>query len=223
MQRHLLFSPFLLLGIPASHADANNICKKTTGKQDGYFYTFWQDSGTNCLHLGRRGHYRLAWTLPKNGNLVAGMGWRTGSPTRIVRYRAHSFDPGANGYLALYGWTTGPLVEYYVVDNWGGFTPPGDGATLLGTVDSDGGRYRIYRTLRVSQPSIAGTATFSQYWSVRTTRRPMGGDNRISFANHVTAWRKAGLVLGTPGYQVIATEGYGSRGRADIRVRADRR
>lgn len=154
----------------------------------------------------------------ERGNLVAGEGWAKGSPDRVVRYTARVFEPGANGYLTLYGWSRNPLVEYYVVENWGAFLPPGANATLLGTVASDGGTYRVYRTRRIDQPSIDGTATFYQYWSVRTSRRVIGAGNAITFRNHVARWRRLGLHLGTLDYQVLATEGFGSKGRSDIEV-----
>jgi endo-1,4-beta-xylanase len=202
----------------ATGATEPPVCRNATGTSGGYFYTFWHDTGTGCIRLGSGGRYGVDWQLGGRGNLVAGKGWARGSATRVVRYNARVFDPGANGYLALYGWSTSPLVEYYVVDNWGGFEPPGKDGTFLGTVDSDGGTYRLYRTQRVNQPSIAGTATFNQYWSVRTTRRPVGRDSTISFGNHVAAWRKAGLALGTLRYQVLATEGFGSDGRSDVTV-----
>ena len=108
-------------------------------------------------------------------------------------------------------------VEYYVVERWGDFTPPGD-AALLGTVESDGGTYRLYRTRRISQPSIEGTATFDQYWSVRTSPRPLGEEAVITFGNHVDAWRRVGLELGAMDYQVMATEGFGSEGRSAVIV-----
>ena len=114
-------------------------CARGTGLHDGYFYTSWRDSGSVCMTLGQAGRYAVTWDLRPRGNMVVGKGWRTGSATRRVGYRADAFEPGSNGYLTLYGWTTGPLIEYYVVDYWGAnFTPPGADAAVLGTVESDG-------------------------------------------------------------------------------------
>jgi endo-1,4-beta-xylanase len=194
-------------------------CVRGTGRHGGYFFTSWRDSDPACMTLGEAGHYAVTWDLRDRGNIVVGKGWSKGSPTRRIGYRASAFEPGSNGYLTLYGWTTDPLIEYYVVDSWGAeFTPPGEDATVLGTVDSDGGTYRIYRTQRVEKPSIEGTQTFYQYWSVRTEKRALGADSRITFANHVAAWRALGLELGTMDYQVMATEGFGSTGRSDVTV-----
>lgn len=194
------------------------LSQNATGVKDGRFHTFWRDSGFAEMHLGRGGAYSVAWRLGDSGNLVAGTGWAAGSADRVVEYTAYSFDPGANGYLTLYGWSTDPLVEYYVVDSWGGFVPPGANSVLLGSVESDGGAYRIYRTRRINQPSIAGISTFDQFWSVRTSRRPLGGRSVITFANHVAAWEANGLHLGALGYQVLATEGFGSDGSSEVQV-----
>lgn len=200
-------------------APGPSTCVRGTGSHDGYFYTSWRDSDPACMTLGEGGAYAVTWDMRPRGNIVVGKGWRTGSATRRIGYRADAFEPGSNGYLTLYGWTTGPLIEYYVVDSWGAnFTPPGPEAALLGTVESDGGTYRIYRSQRVEKPSIRGTQTFYQYWSVRTERRELGVDQTITFANHVAAWREHGLALGKMDYQVMATEGFGSSGRAEVKV-----
>jgi len=198
------------------------ICANRTGVHNGLYFTFWKDGGDACITLGPKGHYATRYDLSGRKNMVTGKGWRVGSPTRTIGYRAARFDAGTNSYLTLYGWSVDPLIEYYVVDSWGsGFTPPGHDSPVLGTVVSDGGTYNIYKTTRVNQPSIRGRTTFHQYWSVRTERRPIGTDSRITFANHVQAWEKLGLKLGTMNYQVMATEGFGSVGGSDITVWQD--
>jgi endo-1,4-beta-xylanase len=208
-----------LLPGASSPERVQEVCSNRTGAHNGFFYTFWKSSGDACMTLGRRGHYSSVYRLGRGENLVVGLGWRTGSPRRTIGYRTAQLTPGTNSYLTLYGWSTNPLIEYYVVDNWGSrFTPPGPDARVLGTVTTDGGTYNIYRSLRVRQPSIRGTQTFSQYWSVRTSQRPIGGTARITFANHVKAWRKLGMRLGRMNYQVLATEGFGSSGSSNVTV-----
>ena len=201
----------------AQSASAQQICSNGTNTHNGYFYSFWKDTGSACMTLGSAGNYSTTYNLG-GGNLVAGKASPTGSTSRVVGYNAGAFNPGSNSYLTLYGWSTNPLVEYYVVDNWGGFTPPGSGGQFMGTVNSDGGTYNIYRTQRVNQPSIQGNATFYQFWSVRTSKRSLRTNNTITFINHVNAWRSKGMSLGTMNYQIMATEGFGASGNSNVTV-----
>ncbi len=187
----------------------SQVCANQTGTHCGYTYEYWKDQGTGCQTHTADG-FNVNWS--NINNLLGRKGIRPGNKNNVVTYQA-DYQPNGNSYLCVYGWTKGPLVEYYIVDSWGSWRPPG--GQSVGTVTSDGGTYDLYKTQRVNQPSIEGTKTFDQYWSVRKEKRSSG---TITVANHFNAWAAKGWAIGSF-YEVSMTvEGYQSSGTASVKM-----
>ncbi|HET9958876.1 MAG TPA: glycoside hydrolase family 11 protein [Polyangiaceae bacterium] len=198
-------------GVPTGSCSEGqkSFTNNATGTHCGYTYEYWKDNGTGTLTVKPDG-FSVNWS--NIGNLLGRKGLRPGGKSNVVTYESN-YQPNGNSYLCVYGWTRSPLIEYYIVDSWGSWRPPG-GQGLQGTVTCDGGTYDIYKTQRVNQPSIDGNTTFYQYWSVRQQKKTSG---TITVGCHFDAWAAKGMNLGSF-YEVSMTvEGYQSSGTADVK------
>ncbi|KAF5017014.1 hypothetical protein F66182_11128, partial [Fusarium sp. NRRL 66182] len=167
-------------------------------------------SGANVQYSPNLGAGSFSINYNTQQDFVVGLGWQPGDTTPITY--SGSFSASGVGILAVYGWTTNPLVEYYIMETHDGYQTVG---THLGTVTSDGGTYDIWEHQQVNQPSILGTSTFNQYISILQSPRTSG---TVTVENHFQAWANAGLQLGTFNYQVIAVESWSGSGSGQISV-----
>ncbi len=179
------------------------VCSNQTGSTNGYYYQMWNNgTGSSCISVGSAGNqYSATWS--GIGDFVAGVGWNPGS-SQTVNFSGSLSASGGTTLASLYGWSTGPLVEYYVMEDYVG-SPPTAG-TYMGQVTSDGGTYNIYEHQQVNQPSIQGTTTFEQYLAIRTSPTSSG---TITTQNFFNAWASHGMNLGSLNYQIFATESFG--------------
>ena len=191
------------------------ITENELGTIDGYDYELWKDHGTTDMTLTGGATFTCNWSEINNALFRIGekfdctKTWEEiGEIT--IDYGA-DYYPVGNSYLCVYGWTREPLVEYYVVQSWGNWRPPG--AAAIATVEIGDATYDIYETERVNQPSIDGTQTFKQYWSVRKGKRT---EDTICLTDHFRAWEEQGLTLGKLYEVALTVEGYQSRGTATI-------
>jgi endo-1,4-beta-xylanase len=161
-----------------------------------------------CITLNSATSYSTTWS--GIGDFVDGIGHNPGSKTLTTSFSDTHSTSGGKTLISLYGWTTSPLVEYYVEND---YVPSGNAAgTFMGTMTSDGGTYNIWEHQQVNQPSIQGTKTFEQFLAIRTSPETSG---TITFANFVSAWASHGMKLGTMNYQVLATEAFGGGSGSD--------
>ncbi|KAK0732232.1 concanavalin A-like lectin/glucanase domain-containing protein, partial [Lasiosphaeris hirsuta] len=184
--------------------------------RQGYYFQNWSEGGSNirCSN-GGGGSFSANWN--SKGGFVCGKGW-SGGGVRTIKYTG-TYNATGPGYLAVYGWTKNPLIEYYILESHADLAP-NEPWTAKGNFTIEGeGTFDIYQSTRTNKPSIEGTRTFQQYWSVRTEKR-VGGT--VSTKKHFDEWSKRGMRLGNHDYVVMAVEGYtktggpGSSGSASI-------
>ncbi|KAJ9370665.1 CAZyme family GH11 [Paecilomyces variotii] len=200
-----------LLAAPSDLLRRQSLTSSSTGTNNGFYYSFYTAGTSTVVYTNEEnGEYNVTWS--GDGDFVCGKGWNPGS-AQAISYSA-KYEPNGDSYLSVYGWTTDPLVEYYIVESWDGYDPS-NGGSYKGTVSSDDGTYDIYESQRVNEPSIEGTATFNQYWSVRQSQRTSG---TVTTSNHFNTWKELGLQLGTFNYQIVAVEAWSGNGAADVTV-----
>ncbi|KAK4561522.1 hypothetical protein LTR86_004840 [Recurvomyces mirabilis] len=193
----------LLAGVAATSVmaqDAINYVQNYNGNAAAFSY---QESA---------GTYTAKWS--GNTDFVVGLGWSTGA-ARNIQYSATYSASGSGSYLAVYGWVNSPQAEYYIVESYGSYNPC-SGQQNLGTISSDGGSYTFCTDTRNNQPSITGTSTFTQFWSVRQTQRTSG---TITVGTHWNTWKQHGFGS-SYNFQVMAVEAFSGSGSASVKVAA---
>jgi endo-1,4-beta-xylanase len=183
--------------------DQDNVSPEAQGTNNGYFWSLYREGGSASITFPNGGgNFQINYSGVND--VVGGKGWSTGS-SRTIGYNI-GYVSGSYNFVGIYGWTTNPLIEYYVAEK-GSVT----GGTSFGSVSSDGHTYSCYKQQRVNAPSIIGTATFWQYkdtWG----GAPTGQNGKVTMGNHINNWRsRGGQGFGTHNYQILALEAWGGK------------
>lgn len=180
--------------------------KASTGTDHGFWWQLYYTGGSASISFPQAGTYAGNYAVTWNNvnDVVAGKGWNPGS-ARTVNYNIGSLSGSYNNY-SVYGWTTSPLIEYYVCEK--GSVASG---SVINSISSDGHTYNFYKHQQVNQPSIQGTATFWQYldnWGGTS----LGANHSVTLGNHINNWKShGGQGFGTYNLLIFSVEAYGGK------------
>jgi endo-1,4-beta-xylanase len=220
----IMIVTLILLVLGIQNSNSQTFCTDVdthwiAGEQDGYRYELWNQNGqgTACMTLGSGALFSGEWDGILNYLARRGLGYdQTREHHEIGTFYSTytcAYEPNTssgNSYLSVYGWTVDPLREYYIVEDWRNWIPSMDtGATHKGTINVNGSIYDIIENTRVNQPSIVGTATFQQYFSIRRDVRNSG---TINISEHFDKWESLGMEMGKLYEVSFVVEGYKSSG-----------
>lgn len=172
------------------------------GTSNGFFWSLFTQGGSSSITQGAAGNFSI--TYSNVTDVVGGKGFNPGS-AQSIGYNV-GFLSGSFNFVGIYGWTTNPLIEYYVAEM--GSVAAG---TFINSVSSDGHSYNFYKNERIGEPSIIGTATFWQYldnWGGSST----GSNHSVNMANHINNWKShGGQGFGAFNYQIVALEAFNGK------------
>ena len=194
--------------------------QSATGKvgSSPYHYEIWYQGGNNTMTSYDNGTFTASWS--GTNDFLARVGFKYNEdksyeelgPIDAYFNWKKSGSAGGYNYIGIYGWTVDPLVEYYIVDDW--YNKPGSYlGQKKGEFQVDGDTYEIFQNTRNQQPSIKGTSTFPQYFSVRRSARSCG---HIDITAHFKKWESLGMKMGKMYEAKVLVEAGGGSGSFDV-------
>ena len=188
------------------------------GSGAGYDYELWSQNGAGnaTMTLNPSTENGGAFSVEWSGtiNMLARSGKRWGSNSTVTVQNVGNITSefevewSSNDnvkYVSVYGWGYydkqdipsgfSDEIEYYIVQDRGSYNPT-QGGKKFGSAVIDGISYDFYTTDRVQQPSLSGTSTFKQYWSIPSNTSQHRTKGTISISKHFSEWAKVGMKMG---------------------------
>jgi endo-1,4-beta-xylanase len=213
--------------IPAMPTGGTDHCgQNTQGNAGGQAWSLWCNSlsSSACITTFSTPAFTARWS--NNNDFLARVGLEFGNSGKTFdQYGTLKADfaftkngsAGNFSYIGIYGWTTNPCVEWYIVDDrYGTFPFDAFNATLKGTTAAiDGEVYKLFQngTTGSGGSRCSGVSQWEQYWSIRQKGRQCG---TITISDHFKAWEAAGMTLGNLLEAKILVETGGGTGSIDF-------
>ena len=196
----------------------SNGTSQKMGSAGGYDYELWSQNGagsaTMKLNVSAEngGAFEVEWSGTVNMLARTGKRWGSNSTVTVqnVGNITSEFDVEWSStdnvkYVSVYGWGYydqqdipsgfSNEIEYYIVQDRGSYNPT-SGGKKFGSATIDGIEYDFYTTDRIQQPSLSGTSTFKQYWSIPSNTSQHRTKGTISISKHFSEWAKVGMKMG---------------------------
>lgn len=196
----------------------SNGSSQKMGTAGGYDYELWSQNGagtaTMTLNVSEEngGAFEVEWQGTINMLARTGKRWGSNSTVTVqnVGNITSEFEVEWNSsdnvkYVSVYGWGYydqqdipsgfSNEIEYYIIQDRGSYNPTSNGKKF-GSAVIDGISYDFYTTDRIQQPSLSGTSTFKQYWSIPSNTSQHRTKGTISISKHFKAWADAGMKMG---------------------------
>jgi hypothetical protein len=195
-----------------------------SGMAAGLAWTIWSNGSGGSITTYSTPAFSAAWN--NSGDFLARIGLQWNDTKTYDQYgtitaqysQTKKGSGGGYSYIGIYGWSTSPCIEWYIVDDSFNKMPVNPGNTTnKGTAMIDGGSYTFYSrpTTGTGGSKCSGVSSWTQFYSVRSTSRTCG---TISISQHFAAWAAAGMTLGKMDQAQILVEVGGGSGSIDFPV-----
>lgn len=221
--KKILTTAFAMAAISSSISwgqtyNCSNGKSQQMGSEGGYDYELWSQDGagnaTMTLNPSTEngGAFSVEWSGTINMLARSGKRWGSNSTVTVqnVGNITSEFDVEWSStdnvkYVSVYGWGYydqqdipsgfSNEIEYYIIQDRGSYNPT-QGGKYFGSATIDGIDYDFYTTDRIQQPSLSGTSTFKQYWSIPKNTSQHRTKGTISISKHFSEWAKVGMKMG---------------------------
>lgn len=192
------------------------------GTAAGLSWQVWSNGSAGCITTYSTPAFSATWN--NNGDFIGRIGLQWNDTKTYDQYGTisaqYSYTKSGSGggfsYIGVYGWSTNPCVEYYIIDDsFNAFPFSPWNMSQKGTATIDGATYKLYAgTTNGTGGSRCGSvSSWGQFWSVRQTARQCG---TISITQHFDAWKAAGMTLGKMDEAQILVEVGGGSGSVNF-------